>query len=454
MHSISWEILLMKSASDSSAFIRKLLEETEQKSSENKTTNFASRFSELHSSGLAVVHMLRNVNSLTDRWDDRRIINNLREDGGTESKPEGYQLYPIISATIVPPSKYPIAQQLYTTLGKYFFVGIDPEKTRLINYSHVDANTVYSQKNSKGRNTYKAAGIDNKIDAPTQEERITALGNLNEKIALRATKPSTSKLFGTSPPSLFCSMNELTTKINASSMLCIGVIASTVENEPVKILELLDMQKQLQENTGVIYPIYIYNNSHDSITLDFVDSNPTTFDTNQFTQINSEALLKQMEKKFPNGISGNCFTSYLFGDKAQQSTILIDDFKKTLTAKDKKNEFNAEVKKAIDLLKKLPPYTKEDNVVVIHKQGKANAHKDDHYEEINQAALKKFVTQVLGVNEEENAKFLLKAYNIQFRLGVYSELLNTNQSIVNYSNLEEDLTWSNKVVLTERAHTI
>ncbi len=111
----------MKSGSNSSAFIGKLLEEKEQKSSENKTTNFASCFSELHSSGLAVVHMLRNINSLTDRWDDRRIINNLLEDGGTESKPEGYQLYPIISATIVPPSKYPIAQQLSYNVRKIFF---------------------------------------------------------------------------------------------------------------------------------------------------------------------------------------------------------------------------------------------------------------------------------------------------------------------------------------------
>lgn len=103
--------------------------------------------------GHIALHVTENITGLLDKMDDPRILNNLREDGGTDFRHQRYQLYTIISATTLPPSHIPVRQNLFKRSP--LFVGIDMENAKVKEFSVADGWTTYDKKNKHGRPSYK-----------------------------------------------------------------------------------------------------------------------------------------------------------------------------------------------------------------------------------------------------------------------------------------------------------
>lgn len=168
--------------------------------------------------------------------------------------------------------------------------------------------------------------------------------------------------------------------------------------------------------------------------------------------------MQQMKIKFPDRILpvyDPFFASRPPEDRALGG--IIDRYRLELSRQPKNDEAVKREKLIIEVTKDLKtlsefllPYNTEDQVIVMHKQDRKDVSPAEQYYEINQAVLKNFIkVKVFGLNEiqdlspeqERECTNLIKAYNLQFRLNIYLELLRNVDAIVNYTNLQKDLEW-------------
>lgn len=183
-----------------------------------------------HEKGYLALHVTPEPHIFVDKLDDRRILNNLRENKDALEN-SNYQLYTTISATILPPSKFQIRQDLFHTSN--FFFGIDIRHCVIKYYKNFDSwSLYYGVYNKHGRPSYKPRSIEiaDDISELSQEERLSYVQQINyESAADRLSRP----------------MNELVVKVNHESGLFIGSTASTICNNPSIVLNLITIQKKL-----------------------------------------------------------------------------------------------------------------------------------------------------------------------------------------------------------------
>jgi hypothetical protein len=432
---------------------------------------------ELHKKGHMAIHAISSPHLMTllEKIDDRRILNNLREDGGTEMRARSdYQLYTQISATILPPAQYPVGQNLYLSGGR-ILIGLNMEKSVIQEFSVGDAGTDYKFINKSGRQTYRAPGADIRFTSTdSAQTRLEKMDGYNNKTAFAMTQPTGDEddLFGVEPPMLYRPMNEIVLKINDQSMCSLSMETSDLKH-PDALLNLIYVQQLYKLHTGREYPIFLLNNSKQAITTDLPDGTLCKIEPNQFYQINPILALKEIANKHPlltlPKIPQRAFISNEIYDRAMihdtQIQFRTADFFEMigfdpatniitgLPNKDvfDKNALIEEVNKACSQLAvTLPSFNSDDSIIQTHKPKRSA---DEQYEEINQTNLNKFIrSKVLGLKEGDpilpaqmdQYKGLIKAYNLQFRLNVYSQLLSSNAP-ANYQNLDRDLKWLSKL---------
>ncbi len=425
----------------------------------------------LHEQGHLAIHITPDpAGSLFEKIEDRRIINNLREDGGTtERDREDYAFHPIISTTVLPPTKYSVTQNLYDFSGK-IFVGIDMENCLVKSFSHVDSQSTYWAKNSKGRPTYKAiANIRKDLAELPHEERLPYVDKENIRSAQYVSTPRKkgARLFSSSEPNFKRGMNEALLKVTNNSMVFIGALASDVKDHPDLLLKLMLIKQQLKEKSGIEYPIYIYNNQPEPVVLNVLEPHPIEINPNQFCEVDVESALKQLISKYPDSIEMTPLTRFhevenmsthefleqigfelTDNNEPKRKAHLNSDANENM----KRGEYSNTIENLLDAFNaKLKPFSEEDAVLQIHHP---DAPLHEQYPEINQKNLGKFIkTRVMGIgesdiltNEQNQAfKYYMNAYNAQFRLDVYREMLKSG-TMINYPNLDKDIKWSSTLL--------
>lgn len=421
----------------------------------------------LHELGHLAVHVTASPSEVFfEKIDDRRIINNLREDGGTTQRErEGHQLYPIISATVLPPSQFPVRQNLFDKAFK-IFVGLDMEKSLIKGYSPADAYSAYTT-NKKGRPSYKAGLIFDDLANSPSDERLEKVDRSNFAIARAHTLPKKSKLFGVKPPDFHRVMNEVVLKITDQSMKFIGASAASIAENPSVLLDLICLQKKLKERSGITYPIQIYVD-RGVLALHFVDGMSSAATNQLFELKNIESTLQNLIEMYPNTVPVNYGSLY----DTEYEQIATADCLKMLGYKmganqelhrlpevdqqEKRQSVLQQVQVALTGFK-LPKPSEQDNFVQIHHPDRALS---EQYLEVNQEKLKAFVKNKvmgLGINDvltkDQESVFnaFVKAYNAQFRLNVYKELLSTSVG-VNYPNIEADVKWAATLAVNLQPH--
>lgn len=400
---------------------------------------------EQSSLGNIALHVNSGLAHILYKLDDPAILGNLREDGGTEltegeRQSKNFQLYLSISCTVLPPSTYPIAQNLYSYLGD-IFAGFDITRGIIRNFSSGDGQTTYQIKNIHGRPSYKMLFFNEYLPHKSPLDRYDFVSKLNQNSAVACTVKGKGS-FNRREPSFERGMNELLLKINIASMTCIGATAKDVLQNPEIILKLILIQQTIKMQLGITFPIVIYNNLNIKQTINFLDTNETTIEANKLVSIDVSKTLVAMSEKFPKGIELN------FNKKSYSISDINNMRNETEKNEYKSNlykEFSLKVNDGLKLLTdKLPSYSDEDNIINIHKENKPDAAEIEKYLEINQINLKKFIDEKIFVNgtpcNDETSKLLVKAYNLQFRLFIYDKLLE-NKSLVNYENINQDLKW-------------
>jgi hypothetical protein len=240
-----------------------------------------------HENGNLAIHMTKDLLLMDKRLDHPAILGNLREDGGdqliktsrsqqrivtSESRclncPKDYQLQTIISTTLLASSEHNnIGQTLFN--GRIFWI-FDKAKSRVKDYCFCDTFSDYRQKNKHGRSTYEPVcpRRDRSLSHKQQSEKADRDSQFQTEIATLTSEKFTSDqranpaftMQHRDPPTFIRPMNEMLLKVNGESALCIGTLAQNVVREPELISELRVYQKALREETGITYPIALYNN--------------------------------------------------------------------------------------------------------------------------------------------------------------------------------------------------
>lgn len=397
--------------------------------------------------GNIALHVDSSLINTLYKLDDPAILGNLREDGGAEftesskKHDKNFQLYLNVSCTVLPPSNYPVAQNLYSYLGD-IFIGFDITKGIIRNFSSGDGQSTYELQNKHKRPSYKMLFFDEHLPSQSPQSRYDYVKKRNEDSAI-ASSTKGKGTFSRREPSFKRGVNELLLKINLASMAFIGATAAEVLQHPEILLKLILMQQTLKLTLNITYPILIYNNANVNNTIDFLDSNEITLLPNQLTLVDSRNALAAMSKKFTDDVVLNFNkNTYSINDITHRCNEIDNDKNKSLLS----DELSMQVQNGLHLLaEKLRSYSDEDNIITIHKEKKNDAVESEKYLEINQENLKKFITESILNNNylsqnEEMPAILAKAYNLQFRLFMYSKLL-AHKSIVNYENIQQDLKW-------------
>lgn len=443
--------------------------------SQNDTTinNQFKNILEKHKQGRLAVHTTYPLPRVYDKLDAPGILNNLREDGGSQFRINGYQLYTIISTTILPPEKYPIRQRLYEPFASTFLI-FDITKSKIKSYYIGDSESTYHHKNKHGRPSYRARLFLHDLATLSNQKRLSYLDYYNRGTAKRAIENK----------SKFRDVNETLLKINIESLMGLGITASNILEYPGILFDLIYFQKQFYEYLGVIYPIVVFNNTSDNLNLNFIDSFPVEIKANQFHLINVEKALKYLKISFPEGIKMSLLCSDIFTSKNKktdngETLLLQDDFLKILGYELDKNDFpripdDAELNKLRfnkqskllnsitsyyqKLSSLLPDFNKneKENIIITHKKNHANAKEIDKYKEINQTALTNFIKKEFNLsdlNSDEqkndgikNLKYISNAYNLQFRLSFYIEILSAKNNPINFKKIEEDIEWCDYLI--------
>ena len=413
------------------------------------------RISRLHKEGILALHTFSNIDVLCNKLDDRRILNNLRDvnlsDEDKEIYGNVYKLYTIVSATVLPPpNQLAIAQMLYQSRS-HFFIGIDLEQTVLKEYHRRDAGTTYTNTNKQGRSTYRTKSY---TDAPKldygefegikRHKRLAAISNFNKT---DQGSPINQGLFNRllgDPVKNYRGLNELLLKININSMVFLGLEAAAALEQPDKLLTLILYQKKLESDLGVYFPLVIYNNTSKNITLNLIDSVPKKIKTNDFILIDSNAVYRKIKTTHPKLIS-------------RQYQNLWNRAEKEITSLSTKKD--SLIKLILDIHQQvatiLAPYTSKDEIIALHKKNKLEAMDIERYEEIDQKKLASFIMKNyfpsaaiynLSSDKKNTLDGLTQLYNLQFRLDIYLELLETDNSKINCVNLEKDLKTYSKLM--------
>lgn len=431
---------------------------------------------ELAEKGRLAVHCLRDMRGIYDRIDELPNIGNRREDGGSELEHKEilfkYNLYPIISATILPPARYSYGQDLHNR-SSHLFLLINVDKTTIKDFGTGDIYSNYTsigekdrvRKNKKNRPTYRATTSsvyqrfkEDKYEKMTDKERLGILDHIQWYLY--------DQMGSTSYP-----VNEALLKIDITSVIGIGTTISKVQEHPEILLYLFISQRQIFNETGILYPMYLYNN--EPVTIQYLEM---TIKPNNIITVDPTTLLERMIAYYPMGLSTDfpdCkslreselwpFTKNNIVDLEQVKLFLSTPEKSSIT--DRTQQVLQEVKETNQALSKLlPPFNQADHVLGVHKQNRKGFERYI-YEEINQAALESFIkTKVLDddkiSNEDQRVLHYKKGYNLQFRLKIYEKLL-SNKNVVNLYNVARDLTWfsvlreriSEHVVLSVKNHT-
>lgn len=404
--------------------------------------------SSLHHAGHLAIHMTSVPDRFVfDKCEDPRIINNLRQDGGTEFKAPGYRFYPIISATCLPKSEMKIAQNTYGGISQNgLLVFLDLENSIIKQYGPADIHTEYKV-NKKNRESYVSFRVD-KLSKLSYSERLNYVDAINHKLALIATQPRkhTRGLFKghLELPSYHLGMNEITIKLYNESVVAIGVLARLLKVNPHLALNLIRMQHAIQQSMNMAIPIVIYNESTEDIELDFIDSTPQKILTNQYVVVDPEKALIQIRKKFPEGIPAP--HPELIWKKINTPIDELLDDEKNNTSLANRSDLVQQLNYINNMLQELlPPFKKSDKVITIHKEKNPKAPSKFNYEEIDQSALKHFVKK-LSILPGEQTRIILKAYNVQFRIQIYLNLLAEKDNSVNLVRLSEDLRWAEHLI--------
>lgn len=423
-----------------------------------ETSELLENFINVHNKGLAAVHTFKSPSEFVKKINDPRLINNLRDDGGGENK-EDYQLHTNISTTLLPKSGAPVTQRLYTAVGSYLFIGLDMNKTKIKSFSPMDSQSHYDFTNKHGRPTYRPSWANKFLEMQkNHQERVVEVSRLNNILTRAAIEPKKDFLGRQASPSFMRGMNELILKIDIESMACIGICGDRLLEKPERMYNLLAAQVLFQEYTGNVYPIVIYNNTEKSLAIDFADPSKQ-IGVNEFTKIEPHIALRKLQEKFPEGIDFHTiipdYHSHL--DSKGSSKVTAEKFNLEVEQDSERREILIHnVKLALKSLEvTLPQYSELDQVIITHKEGREHTEERDKYKEIDQTNLKKFIKKNesgFTTESEEKVDNLVKAYNLQFRLGVYLELLSNKDSMVNYPSLQEDLNWSKSLLKKINTH--
>lgn len=399
--------------------------------------------------GNLAIHVNSDFGLLAYKLDDPAILGNLREDGGTlltdmgERQKKDFQFYTTVSTTLLPPSEYPIAQNLYSYANDVF-IGLDITRSIIKNFSLGDGQSTYEYKNKHGRPSYKMLFFTGELQLnKSSKDRYAYVNKLNHESAQRCIVKGKGS-FG-KKPDFKRSMNELLLKVNLSSMVCIGSTVDEVLAVPEIILKLITIQQNFKRQLGMDYPIMIYNNDKFNQSIDFLDEAVINFQPNQFVAIDVMKTLKAMASKFSDQIKSERYNKE-FSIKEIESLYLTENSKDGVSIY---NDYVVKVATALKFLnERLPEYSEEDKVILVHKENDNNANEYQSYLEINQSNLKFFIQNKILTTENFNPDtmiLLAKAYNLQFRLSMYEKLLD-NHSLVNYENINQDLHWLTEVM--------
>lgn len=416
---------------------------------EFKQLDFSESTTKQAVNGNIALHKNSNVELLLYKLDHPAIIGNLREEGElltdlTERSKKDFQFYSILSCTLLPPTKYLIAQQLYENEND-IFVGFDIRHAIIKNFCVADGWSEYKN-NKHHRPSYKmlvSSTITDTLFRQKPQSRYEKVMNLNLQSAEDCTAPADPDDSFSLEPTFTRGMNELLLKINFNSMICIGTTASELLKDPAVFLKLVLIQQDIKKRTGISYPIMIYNNDKETQKIDFLNNKIIDIQPNQFVEINAISALKVMSTKFKNKIWSNYY----------KKELVISDIETMLTSQktisnDEYKEYSLKVNQGLKLLSnRLREYTDEDNVLCMHKENVKDANEYQQYLEINQTNLKGFIQNKVLTEKysPEDVMILCKAYNLQFRLYIYNQLVE-NKLLVNYGNIDQDLHWLSKVL--------
>lgn len=188
---------------------------------------------EQHRRGRLAIHTTRPLLRIYDKLDAPSILNNLREDGGSQFRRKGYQLYTIISTTTLPATKYPIAQRLYEPFASSFLI-FDVNKSKIKSYYISDSDSTYRHKNKHGRPSYRASLFLHNLATLSDQKRLSYLDFYNRGTAKRTVEDK----------DFLRDVNEALLKINLESLSALGVTASNLLKYPGILLELIYFQRQ------------------------------------------------------------------------------------------------------------------------------------------------------------------------------------------------------------------
>lgn len=190
---------------------------------------------------------------------------------------------------------------------------------------------------------------------------------------------------------------------------------------------------------------------------------------------------------FPEGIKVSPDCPEMLSVKTKKSNdydeniyLLIDDFLKIMNYKlhqtglplipneveldklklKKQEEFLSITKQCHQKISSLLPIWNKDEkdaVIITHKKNNSNATENDKYNEINQSTLISFIKSKFNItylksneqktDDNQNLEHLVHAYNLQFRLSVYIEMLSAENKAINFIKLKEDLDWCDYLIL-------
>lgn len=418
-------------------------------------------FMEQHEKGLAAIHRvgLDDPSEFVVKLDDRRIINNLREDGGTTDRTAlihtevgdqpHYQLYTSISTTLLPPLGYKVAQEVYETVNICVF--LDASQTRPREFCPRDGSADYKYTNKHNRPTYSLRMFDTveRFSSLSTRDSIRRLAELN---TFQLDRSDTSRR-----------TNECILKIYQESIKGLGVTIDALQF-PGEILQIIKLQQLFRIATGVTYPIFIYNNSTEPVTLDLISSAAQTLQPNQVATLSPDSILTRLQEQYQGNERAFSYRTSFSFPHAGNNPISMTEFMKVydqLTHQDvdeitKREQLTLRVQESLKTLSEfLLPLATRYEILSMHKEGRKDVMPSEQYEEIHQAALTRFVKiEVLGLREDQAVppeqqdkyQYLLKAYNLQFRLNVYLQLLHGEDTVVNYSNLQKDLEWCSCII--------
>ncbi len=236
------------------------------------------------------------------------------------------------------------------------------------------------------------------------------------------------------------SLNEVLFKMNINSVLGFGITAGSGIRDPLLLLNLLMIKKDMEKTMGLVFPLYFYNNYDKTLAIDYLQ---LSMGPNQSLPMDIEKTLARMVAYYPK-----CKISISSTDKEKYPLLKgfiknnILDLNKIIEymrfdtqdiiAKQRLEQIS-HIEQAIQSLSKfLPPIDKEDKILIIHKKGRKDIFPWENYAELNQDALKTFIATnllklPLPTTKIEREKILTdprfiyykKAYNLQFRLQIY-----------------------------------